>query len=332
MVNFVTPNTSKQNITLEADNMAIETDSDTCKLNTISNMSYRIKKIQSNPHSILYVLCMAICAIVKEILSILVMIPLSLMSSLTLRNDDDTKVPIFCIHGYVYNGAIAWWWKAVDKISGHYHNMHSINLFGVIAIGKSLEYYSDKVVKQILKTNHPSGRCKFLTHSMGGLVATLVTEKLDMLRNEVTDEDKKKYEINDDTKIPEVDMIITIGSPLKGTFMANLSPDGWLDGTAGQAMKCKSKPIQHIKKLVIKYADKYRCIAGHMDECVPNKKSTLPSAVLRKSKEDNDNYFITNDAHISMSLNPQVIKKAFEWVDKYDKKHPYTYGPNMEIL
>ncbi len=194
-------------------------------------------------------------AAITETLSVLVM---SACYFVNLEKQNPKKVegndqkPILLIHGLYHNSSA--WIEYLDQMkASHVGPVFTINM-GDIFFG-SIDDHAEKVKKKVEEIQKITGRKDIMLvgHSMGGLVASKFALDLASEDTEVTD-------------------IVTIGSPLKGTPVANYIGLG----KDAREMRKGSEYVKNLSNKIIEQAKiNFFHIASETDELVPTGSALL---------------------------------------------------------
>jgi len=152
------------------------------------------------------------------------------------------KIPILLVHGYIHNSSV-WLYHAKKLNKKGFGPIFTVNLGSIFS---SIEEYTNVLsnkIDQILKTTKKK-KIILIGHSMGGLVSL----------NYATHHQKKNH----------IKAIVTIGSPIKGTKMANLAL-----GDCGKQMRPGSFFLRNLNEAIQEVNDfKIFNIASKTDEII----------------------------------------------------------------
>ncbi len=185
--------------------------------------------------------------------------------------------PILLVHGYLHN-ASGWSYYLKRFQQERLGPVYTINLGHPFLPLKS---YAKKVEQKALEIQKQTGR-KDLTligHSMGGIVSALYATQMAPL-GKVTD-------------------LFTIGSPLKGTPLAN-----WLGiGPNAREMQPDSLLLREIRKGIEEKKEQIRFyhIGSDADQIVPAESALLDSG---------DQFCVTHAGHLHL----MTSKKVVDWI------------------
>ncbi len=228
-------------------------------------------------------------AIHAAIIEIFSLIALSASYLIDLEKSNPKKIegidqqPILLIHG-LYHNSSAWieYRKCLTK--ANIGPVFTINLGHPFS---SINDHAKKVKLRVEEIQKITGRkdIMLIGHSMGGVVASKFAIQWAQDGTHVTD-------------------IITIGSPLKGSTLANYIGIG----KEVQEMRKGSAFIKDLSEKICKQTDiKFFHIAAEMDELVPTCSALLPENI--KAKRLN----ISNLGHVGLLYSKDVIDPIIDY-------------------
>lgn len=188
--------------------------------------------------------------------------------------------PILLVHGYMNHGSV--WSLPKKRLEAMgFGPVYTINLGHPF---RSMVLYAEKVKEKAEKIAQETGRKDLILigHSMGGVIASLYATKY-APAGTVTD-------------------VITIGSPLHGTYMAHIAL-----GQNAREMQPNSPLLQEVRALMKENKEiRFYHIGTKSDLLV------VPgsSAIIAEN-----NHFLFDDiGHVSLLYSKRVVNKVGEWI------------------
>ncbi len=240
----------------------------------------------ATPHwsKLLKSLCIEFCCTVLNI----VLYPFRFLPS---QNQKQTRnvyspsaIPILFVHGYLHN-QMAWFWfiRQLQK-KPDIGPLYSINLFPPGApIAESAELLKDKINDIQLETG--SSQVILIGHSLGGIICSYFCEYL--------------------AKPKEIAMVITLGTPFKGTRTAALG--------FGQSAKEISPNSPFLSELMARIQQSpvpYYSISSKIDNIsIPWQSALLSDEVAEKTQ-----LILEDHGHLRLLISPLAIEQVAEWV------------------
>lgn len=200
--------------------------------------------------------------------------------------------PVLLVHGYLHDSS-AWIYMKKKLKSEEIGPIYTLNLLHPF---RSIVNYSEIVAKKAEKIALDTGRKDLILigHSMGGLVCSWYATKI-APPSTVTD-------------------VITIGSPLKGTYAAYLAL-----GSNGSEMKPKSSFLRELQQEIEQNQNiRFYHIGTKTDQLViPSSSSWIG--------DDLERQFVVDDiGHVSLLFSKRVLKKVCTWIKNSDKEEVLT--------
>lgn len=176
--------------------------------------------------------------------------------------NQDSGTAIYFIHGTADQPAA--FQRVAERLiqAGLPDDICSLNLlaFDQRYQGNSIEDFSGQLMDKILTNKHQ--RVILFAHSRGGLVASYFAEFLAHLAN------------------IEVPLIITVGTPFNGSYLA-LKPLGWFSDSIKE-MEINSEFLIRLKKKIIENPrSKYRFVIATEDSIVPGESGFIKEYVAK---------------------------------------------------
>jgi pimeloyl-ACP methyl ester carboxylesterase len=218
-----------------------------------------------------------IYAMFLEIFAILGIIGLRILS-LSLDSKNKGGRPILLIHGYINHGSVWFFQKRkLEKLG--LGPIYTVNLGNPLL---SIETYAEKVRSKAEAISRLTGHRDLILigHSMGGVVASWYATHYP---NQVTD-------------------LITIGSPLAGTYAAYIG-----FGQAAKEMRPGSKLIKELRNLLEK-EKKFRIyhIGSENDQLILPSQSAFLKGNPRKE--------MRGIGHVSLLYSNKVAEQIYDWL------------------
>lgn len=195
-----------------------------------------------------------------------------------------SAIPVLFVHGYLHN-QMAWFWftRHLQK-KPEIGPLYSINLFPPIAsISELAEQLKDKINDIQIETG--SSQVILIGHSMGGIVSSYYCEYL--------------------AKAKEVAMVITLGSPFKGTRIAALGA-----GQSAKEMFPNSLFLTELSSLIQQSSIPYYSIASKIDNIIV----PWQSALLSDESATRTQLILEDYGHLRLLISPVVIDQVAEWI------------------
>jgi triacylglycerol lipase len=191
--------------------------------------------------------------------------------------------PILLIHGYLHDSS-AWVYLRKKLSREGFGPIYTLNLIHPFL---SIRSYGEEVRKKAEEIALETGRKDLILmgHSMGGLVSAWYATKL-APPSTVTD-------------------VITLGSPLKGTYVAHIAV-----GPNGKEMRPHSEFVQELQKAIAESSHiRFHHIGTKTDQLViPHTSSWLG--------EPSERHFILDDiGHVTLLFSPRVLQKISHWLN-----------------
>lgn len=190
--------------------------------------------------------------------------------------------PILLIHGYLHDSG-AWIYHKRELVKAGFGPIYVLNFKNPFL---SITRYVEKVEEMARKIREETDREDLILigHSMGGIVASLYATKV--------------------AKAGTVTDVITIGSPLHGTYMAKAG-----FGKDAKEMRKGSELLKETLTRIEKEGQiRFYFIASKTDQVVIPYSSALMG--LNQKRE-----FVLNDiGHVTLLYSPRVSKKIIEWL------------------
>lgn len=195
-----------------------------------------------------------------------------------------SAIPVLFVHGYLHN-QMAWFWftRYLQKKTG-IGPLYSINLFPPFAsIGTLAKQLKAKI--NDIKIETDASQVILIGHSMGGIVCSYFCEYL--------------------AKSKEVAMVITLGSPFKGTRIAMLG-----FGKNAKEMRPNSSFLTDLGERIQHSKIPYYSIASKIDNMI------IPwqSALLSDESTIKKQFILEDHGHLRLLTSLLVINKVAEWI------------------
>lgn len=194
-----------------------------------------------------------------------------------------SQCPILLVHGYLDADFVWFFHKRFLRKRG-FGPIYTINLGSPFA---SIDVFVEKVRKKAEEIAKETGRSDLVLigHSMGGLVSTYYALQ------------QTQHNLR----------VITIGSPLKGTFMAKFGL-----GRCAREMEIGSELLKKIQKAET-HQSLYH-IATTTDQLIfPYHSALLVS-------DPSKTHLFHDLGHIALIFSPRTVEKICEWLSSVDKK------------
>lgn len=195
-----------------------------------------------------------------------------------------SAIPVLFVHGYLHNQTAWFWFTRHLQKKPNLGPLYSINLFPPIAsLSELAEQLKDKINDIQVETG--SSQVILVGHSLGGIVSSYYCEYL--------------------ARSKEVAMIITLGSPFKGTRLAALG--------LGQSAKelCPHSPfLSELSKKIEQSEVPYYSIASKIDNII------IPwqSGLLSDESATRTQLVLEDYGHLRLLISPLVINQVAEWI------------------
>lgn len=250
-----------------------------------SSTSSCIKRVKNTIHKSLRWLISTISAISYEIF-IIALCALNYFRNLEKKDLKEPiqaeKIPLLLIHG-LYHNSSAWSYFKNELSKQSVGPIFTINLKNPFG---SIVEHAKKVQTKIEKIKALTGRNDIVLvgHSMGGLVACQYALELNVNKN------------------TQVKQIITLGSPLEGTYTAYLGI-----GKSCYEMRRNSPFINQLSKQIKQESNiSFLHVASMKDAIIlPNSSALLLSKTNGKRKK------IFNLSHLSLLYSKKIVKEVF---------------------
>ena len=243
-------------------------------LNSFSDcFPHRLKRIVCWGHSLLFETI--------AIIATFFMRPIGYLTNQKKGAGTPGGVPLLLIHGYIHDSS-AWLFLKQALRGLGLGPIYTLNLSHPF---RSIYDYAEQVAKKAEEIALETGEKKLVLigHSMGGLVTSLYAAKLAPSTEEVK--------------------VITIGSPLQGTYAALLAL-----GPNGKEMRHGSPFLQEIGEVFKTSPVCFYHIGSSADQMILPPSSALTG--LHPERE----YQIDDIGHMTLLFSPRVAKKISEWL------------------
>ena len=190
--------------------------------------------------------------------------------------------PILLIHGYLHDSS-AWLLFKRRLSRWGFGPIYTINLGYPF---RSICDYANQVAAKAEQIARQTGRkdLVLIGHSMGGLVSSWYATKI--------------------APNPKDLQIITIGSPLKGTYAAYIAL-----GANGREMLPGSSFVQELSQAINMNANlQYYHIGSLSDQII------LPSSSALRGVNPEREYCVEDLGHMTLLFSPRVVKKVADWI------------------
>jgi len=209
----------------------------------------------------------------------------------SVKDTVGTGQPILLVHGYLHNSS-GWYAMIEEMEKAGFGPIYTIDLGDGSLSGKfwSIEDYAEQLAQKVKEIRDTSGRydVALIGHSMGGVVSAYYATTL--------------------ADPGVVSDVITIGSPLQGTPMANY----FGVGAAGDEMRTDSPFLMELQEKMGQTPNiRYYSVASETDEVVP-----FHSAVY--GTDATKQMIIPDKGHFSLMISREVSKQIALWL----KEHP----------
>lgn len=190
--------------------------------------------------------------------------------------------PILLVHGYLVSGYV---WEVQKK---WLEKKYSGRIY-VINLGypfRTIRDYVEQVKKKVAEINVETGRADVILigHSMGGLIISYYATKM--------------------SPPGTVRAVITIGSPLQGTYVAKIGL-----GHCARDMEIDSEFIKDLNQALLSRSDiSFYNIATKTDQLVIPYTSCLPAS------NPAHQYLLNDIGHASLLFSKRVSHKIYEWL------------------
>jgi pimeloyl-ACP methyl ester carboxylesterase len=202
-----------------------------------------------------------------------------------------SAIPVIFVHGYLHNQTAWFWFTRHLQKRPAIGALYSINLFlpfaSISELGKIL-----KVKIKDIQIETGSSQVILIGHSMGGIVCSYFCEYL--------------------AKPNEVAMVITLGSPFKGTRVAALG-----FGQNAKEMSPNSPFLSELAQRIQESKVPYYSIASKIDNIV------IPwqSALLSKGSIEKNQLILEDAGHLRLLISSLIIEQVARWISTaYNKK------------
>lgn len=190
--------------------------------------------------------------------------------------------PILLVHGYLHDSS-AWTYMKQKLASEGFGPIYTLNLIHPF---RSIRSYAQFVAKKAEKIAEATGRKDLILvgHSMGGLVSSWYATKL-APPGTVTD-------------------VITLGSPLRGTYVA------WIAlGPNGSEMRPGSEFIKELQTEIARSQDiRFYHIGTKTDQLV------IPSSSAWLGDRKEKHFVVEDMGHVTLLFSKRVSKKTCQWL------------------
>ena len=190
--------------------------------------------------------------------------------------------PILLIHGYLHDSS-AWVYHKRQLRKEGFGPIYVLNLGHPF---RSIRHYAEKVKMKAEQIERETNRSDLILigHSMGGLVSSWYAMRL-APPGKVTD-------------------VITIGSPLAGTYVAKIGI-----GPPAREMERDSELLEELREKIKKSAHtRFFHIATKTDQLVIPYSSALVGGHLERQ------YLLEDVGHVTLLFSPRVAKKISDWL------------------
>ncbi len=216
------------------------------------------------------------------ILSAAVLKPFSKFSEKRVLYPEKAGRPILLVHGYLHD-ASAWAYHKKKLQKEGFGPVYTINLGSPFS---SIALLAEKVRKKALEIQKNEGRSDLILigHSMGGLVSAFYATQL-APSGKVTD-------------------VITIGSPLQGTYMASIGI-----GANAKEMRRGSLFVKKLQKAMTENQTIRFChIASSTDALILPQDSAISSAADAKTA------LLDGVGHVALLYSSRVFRQISHWL------------------
>lgn len=195
-----------------------------------------------------------------------------------------SAIPVLFVHGYLHNQMAWFWFTRYLRQKTEIGPLYSVNLFppfaSIITLAKQLK---NKINDIKIETN--ASQVILIGHSMGGIVCSYFCEYL--------------------AKPNEVAMIITLGSPFKGTRIAKLG-----FGQNAKEMRPNSSFLTELGERIQNSKIPYHSIASKIDNMI------IPwqSALLSDEPPIRKQFILEDHGHLRLLTSLLIINKVAEWI------------------
>src|SRR3990167_10232137 len=202
--------------------------------------------------------------------------------SKNLNRYNKDNIPILFIHGYMHHSVVFLYMIKTIKKAG-YNSIFTINLNKPFS---SIEVFSQEMKIKVteIKKNTNSNKIHIIAHSMGGVVAAYYALFLD--------------------KEESIDKLITICSPLNGTYAAFAGA-----GKCAYEMRKNSIFINNLNKKILEdNSINFYHIATKTDQLIIPYKSALTNKKLKKE------FIFDGIGHAKILFTKKVVLKVLEFL------------------
>jgi triacylglycerol lipase len=198
-----------------------------------------------------------------------------------VADPDHAEIPVVLVHGWVHNRSAFIWMTRALRRAGFRH-VHGLNYNpmrqGIREIAQMLAVEVDRV---LAVTGAP--RCMVVGHSMGGIVARYYVQALGGHRN--------------------VDTVITLGSPHRGTYVANLGI-----GPAARELQPRTSLLRELEETARPSDVRWVSYYSDLDLMVaPAVNAKLVHPALRAR-----NIRTKDTGHLSLLLSGEVLRSVVD--------------------
>jgi len=192
--------------------------------------------------------------------------------------------PILLVHGYCNHGSVWFYLQRMWAKTG-VGPVYTINLGHPF---RSIREYAEHIACRAAEIRAETGHSELILigHSMGGLVSAFYAAKL--------------------AQPGTVTAVITLGSPLGGTHMAQLAL-----GPNGREMRRASVFVSELKTLMAAKANiRFYHLGTKTDQLV------IPSEAALLGNDPAREFVLDDIGHASLLFSPRVAAKVSEWLHK----------------
>ncbi|HEV2523761.1 MAG TPA: alpha/beta fold hydrolase [Gammaproteobacteria bacterium] len=195
-----------------------------------------------------------------------------------------SAIPILFVHGYLHN-QMAWFWfiRHLQKKPA-IGALYTINLFPFFASSRELAEQLKEKINHIQRETG-SYQVILIGHSMGGIICSYFCEYL--------------------AKFRQVAMVITLGSPFKGTRVAAFG-----FGKNAKEMCPASLFLTELRARIKLSRVPYYSIASKIDNVIIPWQSALSS----DESETKTQLIVEDHGHLRLLISPLIIQQVADWI------------------
>lgn len=198
---------------------------------------------------------------------------------------DPSAIPVLFVHGYLHNQMAWFWFNRRLRKNPAIGALYTINLFPFFSSIKGLaKQLKDKINDIQMETG--SSQVILIGHSMGGIICSYFCEYL--------------------AKSREVAMVITLGSPFKGTRMAAFG-----FGKNIKEMRSASPLLTKLRERIKLSKVPYCSIASKSDNIIiPWYSALLPGGKTATKTQ----LILENYGHLQLLFSSLIINQVAAWI------------------